>query len=417
MLDNLELPLVCTVRRQLPTGQVVDLPQAVAQEWERLQLTDQARDKRIAIGIGSRGVAGIPIIARELVRLVRQSGGEPFIVPAMGSHGGATPEGQRQVLSSLGVTEDAVNCPIRATMEVSQIGQTDRGLPVYLDRFAAEADGLIIANRVKLHTDFHAPTESGLLKMLAIGLGKERGAALIHSYGLRGIRDFTPEVAAVTLKNVNLLAGFATVEDGYHQPICLQAFRPADLVAGEQRLMELARRMAPHLPVEDIDLLIVDQIGKEISGSGMDTNIIGRLRIEGEPEPASPRIKAIVVLDLTDASHGNALGVGLADFTTRRLLNKIDFKLTAKNVFTSGFLERGKVPLVCETAAEAVDTALVHVFRSTPQARSNVRLVRIQNTLELEQVWVSPNLLPEIEKDSGFISAGKPELLVFCNSD
>jgi hypothetical protein len=282
---------------------------------------------------------------------------------------------------------------------------------VYFDRYAAEMDGIIIVNRVKMHTDFHAPTESGLLKMLAIGLGKERGAALLHSFGLRGIRDLRLEVASVVVEKINLLAGIATVEDGYHRPVRLEALRPDELAEGEQRLMELARQLAPRLPVDDIDVLVIDEIGKDVSGTGMDTNIIGRLCIEGAPEPASPRVKAIVVLDLTDASHGNALGIGLADFTTRRLLDKIDFKLTAKNVFTSGFLERGKVPLVYETDAEAIDAALTHVFRANPQSRANARVVRIRNTLELEQVFVSPNLLDEIRADASFISVEKPEPL------
>ena len=175
--------------------------------------------------------------------------------------------------------------------------------------------------------------------------------------------------------------------------------------------MELARQLAPRLPVDDIDVLIVDELGKDVSGSGMDTNIIGRLRLEGAPEPESPRVKAIVVLDLTEASHGNALGIGLADFTTRRLLDKIDFKLMAKNVFTSGFLERGKVPLVCETDAEAIDAALAHVFRANPQSRANARIVRIQNTLALEQVWVTPNLLEELRANESLISVEGPEAL------
>lgn len=406
-----ELPLMCAVRRKLPASEVVNLPARIAEEWERQALSAQVSGKRIAIGIGSRGVAGIDVIARELVKHVRDSGGDPFIVPAMGSHGGATPEGQRDVLSSLGVTEKSVGCPIRATMDVVVLGETEHGLPVYFDRYAAEADGVIIVNRIKMHTDFHAPTESGLLKMLAIGLGKERGAAQIHSFGLQGIRDYRLEFAAVVLKKINLLAGIATVEDGYHRPARLEALRPDELFDGECRLMELARQLAPRLPVEDIDVLIVDMIGKDISGSGMDTNIIGRLRLEGAPEPESPRIKTIVALDLSEGSHGNALGVGLADFTTRRLLDKIDFKLTAKNVFTSGFLERGKIPLVSETDSEAIDAALTHVFRANPQDRINARVVRIRNTLELEQVWVSPNMLDEIKAKPDFVSADEPEAL------
>jgi hypothetical protein len=371
------------------------------------------KGKRVAIGIGSRGVAGIDTIARELAAQVRQSGGEPFIVPAMGSHGGATPEGQRMLLSSLGVTEESTDSPICATMDTVVIGQTARGLPVHLDRHVAEADGLIIANRIKPHTDFHGPTESGLLKMLAIGLGKEHGAALLHSYGLVGIRDYVPEVASVTLEKSPFLAGFATVEDGYHRPVRLQAFGAADLPSGERELLALANRLMPRLPVDDIDVLIVDCLGKEISGSGMDTNIIGRLRIHGEPEPISPRIKAIVALDLTEATHGNAIGIGLADFTTQRLLSRIDFKITAVNVFTSGFLERGRIPLVFATDAEAVEAALIHVFRANQRAIPTARVMRIENTLALEKLWVSPALLDEVKVSEGFVSASAPEPSLF----
>ena len=339
--------------------------------------------------------------------------GDPYTDPSFTAAALITIDSQRDVLDGLGVTEASVGCPIRATMDVVLLGETAGGLPVYFDRYATEADGVIIVNRVKMHTDFHAPTESGLFKMLAIGLGKERGAALLHSFGLHGIRDLRLEVAAVVLEKINVLAGIATVEDGYHRPVRLEALRPHEMVEGEQRLMELARQLAPRLPVDDIDVLIVDELGKDISGSGMDTNIIGRMRLEGAPEPESPRIKVIVVLDVTAASHGNALGIGLADFITRRLLDKIDFKLMAKNVFTSGFLERGKVPLVYETDAEAIDAALGHVFRANPHDRANARVIRIRNTLDLEQVWVSPNLLDEIKQDANFISAEAPEPLRF----
>ncbi len=401
-LDD-RLPSLIEVHRRLPAGEPVDIPVTLAAEWDRLDLAQQVSGRRIAIGIGSRGVAQIPAIARELAGLVRRSGGVPFIVPAMGSHGGATPEGQIAVLEGLGVSEATAGCPIRATMDTVVLGRTARGLPVHCDRFAAEADGVIIANRVKPHTDFHGPNESGMLKMLAIGLGKERGAAMLHSFGVVGIRDYMPEVAAVTLEKLNLLAGFGTVEDGYHRPIHLQAFRPGELLDGERRLLDTARQMMPRLPVDDLDVLVVDQIGKEISGSGMDTNIIGRLWIEGQPEPEAPRIKAIVALDLTEASHGNAVGIGLADFTTRRLLEKIDFAVTGLNTFTSGFLARGRLPLVYETDEAAIDAALSHVFRAAPQQRPQARVIRIRSTLELERLWVSPALLEQVRAEPGFV--------------
>jgi len=412
---SIQLPSVCAIERKLPAAPPIEVLSAIVQEWNRIELAHIVKGKRIAIGIGSRGVAEIPAIARQLAAQVRQGGGEPFIVPAMGSHGGATADGQLEVLRSLGVTEDSAGCPLRATMDTMVIGHTPRGLPIHLDRNVFEADGLIIANRVKPHTDFHGPTESGLLKMLAIGLGKERGAAMLHSYGLLGLREYVPEVAAVILEKIPFLAGFATVEDGYHRPVRLQAFRAGELPDGERQCLALAYQLMPQLPVEDIDVLIVDRLGKDVSGAGMDTNIIGRLRIPGEPEPPSPRIKAIVALDLTEASHGNAIGIGLADFTTQRLVSHIDFKITSVNVFTSGFLERGRLPIVLATDTEAVEAALTHVFRANGQGIATARVMRIADTLALEKLWVSPALLGEVKASDGFISASAPEPLVFAS--
>lgn len=409
------IPPLATVRRRLPEGTPVDVDAALTDQWARLRLAEQVQGKQIAIGIGSRGVADIVPIARRLVALVRESGGHPFIVPAMGSHGGATPEGQLEVLAGLGVTESSMGCPLRATMETVVLGETPQGDPLHLDRHVAEADGFLIVNRIKIHTDFHGPHESGLLKMLAIGLGKERGAAMHHSYGVRGLREVMPQVAKALLERVNLIAGVATVEDGYHRPVVLEMLPPADLVAGEQRLLDQARRLMPRLPAEDIDLLIVDLLGKDLSGTGMDTNVIGRLRIAGEPEPESPRVRALVVLDLTDASHGNATGIGLADFTTRRLLDRIDFPVFTKNVFTSGFPLRGHIPLVYETDEAAIEAALDHVFRANPQRRETARVMRIRSTLDLDTVQVSPALLDEVRASAGFIEADELRPLEFTD--
>jgi hypothetical protein len=410
-----QIPALCTVRRRLPAGEPVDIEVTLRQAWERQQLADPVRGQRIAIGIGSRGVAEIVRIARQLVTLIHESGGEPFIVPAMGSHGGATPAGQLEVLAGLGVTESSVGCPLRATMETVVLGATAEGYPLHMDRNVVEADGLIIANRVKIHTDFHGPHESGLLKMLAIGLGKENGAAWIHRQGVHGLRDIMPVIAQALLDKVNLVAGVATIEDGYHRPVELRVLTPDQLVAGEQALLDKSRGLMPRLPADEIDVLIVDKMGKEISGAGMDTNIIGRWFIAGEPEPESPRVKALVVLDLTEASHGNATGIGLADFTTRRLFDKIDIAYTVKNTYTSGFLQRGRIPLVYATDEEAIDTALNHAFRANPQDRPNARVMRIASTLDLDTVQVTENLLDEVRQDPGFVEAGPPEPLRFQN--
>ncbi len=416
MIETLEqLPSLCAVRRRLPSGEEVNIPRQVQHEWERLNLAEQVKGKRIALGFGSRGVARIDEIAREMVAMVKVSGGDPFIVPAMGSHGGATPAGQIEVLSGLGITEESAGCPIHATMETVILGETERGQPVHFDRYAAEADGYMICNRIKIHTDFHGPHESGLIKMLGIGMAKEIGAASLHDHGVVGLRDYMPENARLVLRNTRFMAGFGVVEDGYHRPVCLEAFTKSDIEAGEKRLLDLARSLMPRLPVDDIDVLIIDFMGKEISGAGMDTNVIGRWRIAGEAEPETPRIKAIVVLDLTEASHGNATGTGLADFTTRRLLDKIDFPITTKNAFTSGFLMRGNLPMVYETDAEAIDAALTACFRANPKARSSARVMRIHSTLDLEHIWVSASLLDDVQASSGFIEAGETQPLQFEN--
>ncbi|MCY3906752.1 MAG: DUF362 domain-containing protein [Anaerolineaceae bacterium] len=402
------LPPLSTIERRLPAGDPVDIGRTLESAWCERDLAARAAGKSVAIGIGSRGIARISEIAACLARLVKDSGGFPFIVPAMGSHGGGTAEGQLEVLAGLGVTGDSVGCPLRATMDVVVVGSTEQGWPLHLDRNVAEADALIVANRIKVHTDFHGPHESGLLKMLAIGLGKERGAAWIHRYGVPGLREMMPQIGTALLQHVNLLAGVATIEDGYHRPVELSVFSAEDLVAGEQCMLQRSRELMPRLPVDDIDLLVIDRMGKEISGAGMDTNIIGRWMMEGEPEPEAPRVRAIVVLDLTEATHGNATGIGLADFMTRRLYEKIDLPLTTLNVFTSGGLLRGKLPLVYEDDEQTIDMALRHVFRKNPEDRESARVVRISSTLDLESVQVSPSVLRDIQDAPDLISATEP---------
>ncbi len=395
-MENVSIPTLYPVKQALPKGDPVDIDRTLDAEWERLGLAAQVRGQRIALGFGSRGVASIDRIAGKLVALVKASGGKPFIVPAMGSHGGGTPEGQIEVLDGLGINEETMGCSIHATMEVVNTGVTSVGMPAYLDKNVAEADGLIITNRAKVHTDFHGPHESGLLKMLAIGLGKETGARTIHQQGTVGLRDYMPTVAKHLLRHSNFVAGFGVVEDGYHAVAQLEGFSADTIVEGDQRLLQRSRELMPSLPVDDIDVLIIDEMGKDISGAGMDTNIIGRWMVEGQPEPATPRIRRIVILDLTPASHGNATTYGLADFMSRRLFDKIDFPITMKNMFTSGFLLRCRMPLVFESDEETIKAALFDAFRSDPSGCVDARVVRIKNTLALENMWVSANIADEL---------------------
>ena len=412
VVDAIPIPPLYHIRQVLPSAPPIDVEAVLESEWDRLSLSEQVVGKQIALGFGSRGVAKIDIIARKLVALVQLAGGDPFIVPAMGSHGGAIAEGQIDVLAHLGITEAFVGCPIRATMDVVDVGETKEGFSAYMDRNVAEADGFMVVNRIKVHTDFHGAHESGLLKMIAIGLGKERGASTFHRYGVRGLRDNMPIVAQHLIRKLNFIAGFGTVEDGYHRPVCLEGLTKETIISGEQRLLEYSRGLMPSLPIDQIDVLVIDEMGKDISGAGMDSNIIGRWLITGEPEPAKPTIKRIAVLDLTEASHGNATAYGFADFMSRRLFDKIDFQVTVKNLFTSGFMQRARMPLFLDTDRETIQAAIYDALRVS-QDFANVRFMRIKNTLEIENLWVSANLLDELRGNSNITIASDAHELKF----
>ncbi|PID57173.1 DUF2088 domain-containing protein [candidate division KSB3 bacterium] len=348
----------------------------------------------VAIAVGSRGIANLQRIVKATAQTVKELGGEPFIVPAMGSHGGATAEGQQEVLETYGVTEAYTSAPIRSSMEVVELPQDDLDNKVYMDAQAYQAEATIIINRVKLHTDFHGPVESGLMKMCVIGLGKHTQALEIHSYGVRGLKELMPMTARQILQHGNIILGIALAENAYDETAIIRALRPSEIESGEMALLEWVRGHMPQLPIDRLDVLIVDEFGKDISGSGMDTNIIGRIKIRGEQEPNSPKIRNIIVLDLTDASHGNAVGMGLADLVTRKFYEKIDFKATYENTLTSNFLERGKLPIVAENEQLALQYALRNCGIKDPAA---AKIIKIKNTLTLDEMWVSPAVMAELE--------------------
>ncbi|HVB97353.1 MAG TPA: lactate racemase domain-containing protein [Chloroflexota bacterium] len=406
----MDLPTMVRVRQRLFDRVLLDLDSVVIRDVERRLTGRVTAGQQIAIAAGSRGVANIARIVRGVAEAVRRVGGEPFVIPAMGSHGGATAEGQVEILASLGVTEAFVRCPIRSSMDVVQIGTTDDGLPVYLDKHAASADGIIVVNRIKKHTDFHGEVESGVLKMICIGLGKQAQADLVHSYGAWGLKHYVPRVARVTLAKAPILLGVATLENGYDETCEIATFDARELEAGEKRLLRKHRRTYPSLPVDAIDVLIVDWLGKNISGTGMDTNVIGRIRIHGVPEPKRPRIQTIVTLGLTEESHGNAVGVGLADLISQRLRDQIDEATMAVNVITSGFLDRGRIPITLSSDQRAIETALSRLPLAT---RSRARVVRIQDTLHLGELEVSESLLDEVLQNPNVSVVGDPHLLEF----
>ena len=383
------------VKMHFQSQPLADVPAKVREEFAKIQ--DAVRPgMRIAIGVGSRGVSNTALIAKTLVSCIRERGAEPFLIPAMGSHGGATAEGQREVLRGYGVTEEYCGAPILSSMEVVRVGSIggDRPAEVYMDRNAYEADGVIVLNRVKAHTDFHGYHESGIVKMLTIGLGKQAQALAVHRYGAEGLRDLIPEISKEVLKTGKILGGLAILEDGYENTADLVMARPEEFFRVDHELLGRSKEMMPHLPFARIDVLIVEEMGKNISGTGMDPNIIGRVRIEGQ-EDALPFCSKIVVLGLTPESHGNALGIGLADVTTRAVADQIDWEATYANVITSGFLQRGFLPIVAKDEEEAISIALRTCGRP---ADEGCRIVRIKDTLHIDEIEISDALMEEYRK-------------------
>lgn len=395
--------LLTKVRQRFTRDSIPDVERAVRVQsaWNDLKILPGAR---IAVAVGSRGIANLQRIVRATVDELREKGAQPFIIPAMGSHGGATADGQRELLAAFGVTERTCGCPVQSSMEVVSLPRGRSPVELFMDRHAHEADGIVLINRIKPHTDFHGRYESGLVKMAVIGLGKERQALAIHQHGTRGLREFVPQAAREILAGGKILLGLGIIENAYDETMRIEVITGGDILEREPELLELARRNMPRLPVDTLDVLIVDQLGKNISGTGMDTNVIGRIRIPGEPEPDGPRIANIVVTDLTEESHGNATGMGLADVMTRRLFEKVNFPVTYKNIFTSSFLERGKMPVVAETDARALEYAL---RASGPVPNEGPRIIRIRDTLHLGELFVSEATLSEVQNRNGIEVLGE----------
>jgi hypothetical protein len=406
-----EFPKVVKVRQKFPRPRVESVEVALREQLEREEIASAIRPgMSVALTAGSRGIARIDEVLRTLVTILKEMGAEPFILPAMGSHGGATAKGQVEILESLSITEELCGAPIRSSMEVVELGETDRGVPVYMDRIASEADGVVLVNRIKAHTDFRSTIESGLMKMASIGLGKHEQALALHGYGVEGIRDFMVEVADEVLASGHILFGVATVENAYDEPAIVEAIPADEIHEREAGLLAEYMRMMPELPVSDIDILYVDSLGKNYSGTGMDTNVIGRFRILGVEEPDTPSVKYIVVGDVSDESHGNALGVGLADLTTQRLAGRIAHEAMNANVVTSTFVERAKVPMVLANDEEAIETAVRCNWGVPP---GETRFVRIPNTLHLEYLYVSENLVDEVLTNAEAEVVGDPVDLRF----
>jgi hypothetical protein len=388
------LPKMIRVRQTFSGPRVADIPRTVAERLEAAGLP-VTRGDVVAVGAGSRGIANIDVIVGATVRWLRDRGARPFVFPAMGSHGGGTPEGQLSVLEHYGISEATMGCPVRATMDVVQVGEA-LGLPVWLDRQAAEADWIGLVNRVKPHTDFKGSIESGLFKMMTIGLGKYKGAIQYHRANVQhGYETVITAVGREMLARARIGFGLGIVENGYDETALIEAFGAQELEAGERRLLKSARDWMARLPFSPIDVLIVEQMGKNISGSGMDTNVIGRPTNPHEPFPSDPKILWIVALDITEESYGNAIGIGNADFTTRRLVDRIDMKPTLINAITACSPGMAKVPATYETDREAVETALSCIGLTPPE---RARVIRIKNTLVLGEIEVSEAYAADVSR-------------------
>ena len=402
-------PKMIRVRQTFPRPRVADIPKAVTESLGAAALRVKAGDT-VAVGAGSRGIANIDVVVGATVRWLKELGARPFVFPAMGSHGGGTAEGQLSVLEHYGITEATMGCPVRATMEVVQVGET-LGLPVWLDKVASEADWIGIVNRVKPHTDFKGSIESGLFKMMTIGLGKHKGAIQYHRANIHhGYETVITSVGREMLAKARIGFGVGIVENGYDETAVVEAFAAGDLEAGERRLLKEAREWMARLPFSPIDVLVVEEMGKNISGAGMDTNVIGRPSNPHEPFPADPKILWIAALDLTEESYGNATGIGNADFTTRRLVEKIDMKMTLINCITACSPNGAKVPATYDTDREAIETALSCIGLTPPE---QARVIRIKNTLMLGEIECSEVFLPSIAKRPDLEVVGEARPLGF----
>ena len=385
------LPRMVHVRQRFATEQIEDLQGAIHAELTRVGLEKVVRPgMEVAITAGSRGISRIPEIIRMVADAVKAAGAAPFIVPAMGSHGGAVAEGQASVLRDYGITEESTGAPIRATMEVANLGTTASGATVFFDQNAYNADAVIVVARVKPHTSFRGPVESGLCKMIAVGLGKQKGAEQMHAHDLA---ETIPQSAAIAIEKSNIVMGLGVVENGYDQPHTVRAALAEDIYETDRELQTLSKTLLPRVPFDELDLLIVDVMGKNISGAGMDPNIIGLNR--GMTMDRHPNYKRVLVRDLTPESHGNAVGIGHADFVTKRLADKINHYDLYMNALTANNPSVAKIPITLETDEIAIETA----FKSACTGVAAPRVVRIYSTLHLEYLLFSEALIPAAEEN------------------
>ncbi|CAH0343831.1 hypothetical protein BCI9360_00057 [Bacillus sp. CECT 9360] len=408
LLQGVSLPEMIKIRQKFNAPELADTAREVHTAIKEGDVLSRVSPgDRVAIAVGSRGVADIAIITRETVNAIKSVGGEPFIVPAMGSHGGATAEGQIDVLLQLGVTEETVGAPICSSMEVVKLGELPNGLPVYIDKFAYESDKIVVINRIKPHTAFRGPVESGLMKMITIGLGKQKGAEAAHAFSFKYMAEHVLEMTKITMKKTPIIFGVATLENAYDRPAKIVAVPAEKIEEMEPELLREAKSYMPKIYFDSIDVLIVDELGKDISGDGMDPNITGRYATPYAS--GGPEITRIVVLGLTEKTHGNANGIGMADMTTKAVMDEISWEKGYANALTSTVTAVVKLPMVLDTDELAVKAAI-----KTCNAfdLEKAKIVRIKNTLEIGEIWISESLLAQAKKIADIEILSNPSELI-----
>ena len=410
--NHMKLPFMVRVRQEFDTHPVSDIAAAVKKELAGINMAEIiAPGETVAITAGSRGIANIAAVLAALVDELKQIGAVPFIFPAMGSHGGATAQGQTSLLAHYGITEKAMGVPIRSSMEVVRVGTTPDGIQVFLDKNASKADHTVVVNRVKPHTDFRADLESGLFKMMAIGMGKQKGADHYHNVILE--KKHFPVFLSVgreILKQCKVAFGLGLVENQKEETQIIAAVRARAMEEKEKELLKQAKAMFPSIPFSPVDLLIIDWMGKEISGTGMDQNVIGRSVIPFHSPARDIEILRIFVRDLTDDSEGNATAIGNADFTTKRLVDKYDRTASYMNAITSNSPEAVRIPIYFDTDKQAVEAALTTIGEKAPQ---DARVVHIRSTLALEEMYVSESMQKEALDKPGIRVLGQPAPMRF----
>jgi hypothetical protein len=407
---DIPLPKMVPVKVAFHTPKLERIDQTVEDRFKNPLVREKIKPgQTIAIGCGSRGIADIAEVTKAVVDEIKALGGNPFIFPAMASHGAATAEGQKRVLEGYGITENYVGCPLRATMEVEVVNTLEDGTRIFMDRYAAEADGVVLIARIKPHTNFRAPIESGIIKMMTIGMGKIMGATELHYHGMDAFKELLPDAARVIMSNKPFLFGVGVVENANEELAIIEVIPSETLFEREPELLSRSRELMPKLLFDEIDVLVIDEMGKDISGAGFDPNVTGR-NCRDTPWSGPPDVQKIVCLDLTEKTHGNATGLGVADIITMKLYQRMDIAATFANVITGTYLDGAAIPIIMNTEEEAIRLAVKTLRKVRPQ---DARIVRIKNTLELINIEASEPLMAQVESHPNMQTAGEASPFAF----